>query len=111
MSTTAQHTPTLGHANRARGARCEVRRALASAELSLAGALGDPRASRMRVWDLLHAQYGWGEDRCWKALVEAGRILWPDAVDPPPLGAALLAGELRERERNALIQACKGRVR
>jgi hypothetical protein len=108
MNTSPQHMHALEGARQAKRDQAEVRRALASAELSLSAALVDQRARRMRIWDLLGAQYGWGPDRCWRALDLAGRILWPDAEHTPPLSAYLRVGELGERERNALLQACRG---
>jgi hypothetical protein len=109
VSSTAQHMAALEKANGVKAGRRELRRALAAAELSLPAALVDPRAQSMPIHLLLCAQYGWGPDRVWKALSLAGRLLWPDAIDPPPLASHTRVGALTERERLAIVQACGGR--
>jgi hypothetical protein len=98
----AQSMEALQHANRVRLGQVAVKRALKAAELSIEAALSDPRAQRMSVYDLLMAQWGWGDSRAYRLL---RGLHW----HRPPVVVSLhrRVGALSERERAAIVQACK----
>jgi hypothetical protein len=108
VTVSAQCMAALEKARVVKGEQVAIRRALRAAELSLPAALADPRAQRMTIDRVLQAQYGWGLERAWVTLQKAGRLLWPDALDPQPVPPGKLVGELTDRERAAIMQACGG---
>jgi hypothetical protein len=106
--TPPQHIQALEKASSVRREHFAIRSALRAAEMSLPAALADSRAQRMTIEHVLCAQDGWGFARSWKALLQAGRLLWPDAIGPSPVQPAKLVGDLTDRERQALLRACGG---
>jgi hypothetical protein len=102
--------PSLERANAVRFGQVAVRRAIGAHELSIGAALVDPRASSMRVFDLLMYQFGWGEDRTMRALRRVSELLWGPVETGPtclrPLAPHRLVESLSERERAAIVQAC-----
>jgi hypothetical protein len=94
----------LERANEVRLARPALRREVGDGVLSLADALLDPRAASMTVYDLLVCQHRCGPGRAGKALQGAAEELWQACEGP--FTATRLVGDLTERERAALVQAC-----
>jgi hypothetical protein len=72
MTALPQHMEELGNANRVRFQNSAVKREVAAGDLTVVQALGDERAARLRIVDLLVAQRRWGADRAVKLLVEVG---------------------------------------
>jgi hypothetical protein len=101
----AQSIEALARANRTRLGIAAVRAAVRAHELSIEAALLDPRARSMGVARLLIAQYGWGDDRVARALTSASSHLWESPPRLPFVHRAV--GSLTERERAAIVQACK----
>ncbi len=69
-----QHLKALALANEIRLAQAELKGEVRRGELSLADALEDPRAQRLRVEALLMAQWRWGVARARRALLRAGIV-------------------------------------
>jgi hypothetical protein len=99
-----QYMDALEQAGRVRLGQKAVLRSVADGETSIAEALADPRAEGIKVYRLLIHQHRWGRRRVRQALQEAGVLLWPAA--PVPVGEEERVGELTDRERAALVQAC-----
>lgn len=104
MTTREQSILHLERANEARQQQMVVLRAVRAGEMSIGDALADPRAEALRVYRLLIRQRRWGHDRVLRALAEAGALLWP--ARPVPLGEDRRVGQLTDRERAALVEAC-----
>jgi hypothetical protein len=102
--TREQRISNLEWANEARLQRMVVLRAVEAGRMSIRDALIDPRAEGIKVYKLLVRQCRWGPRRARQALQEAGALLWPAA--PVPIGEERRVGELTDRERAALIEAC-----
>jgi hypothetical protein len=86
----------LERATAVRAGIADVKRAVKAHELSIEAALMDPKAHGMSLCDLLIAQYGWGAERVWRAFRRAGK--------EPSLRRV---GDLTDRERAAIVRACK----
>jgi len=84
----------LGRANEIRVARSEVKRAIREGRLSIAQALDEECVASMTVEALLCSQRRWGPAR-------ALRVLRALGVSP-----TRCVGELTNRERRVLSQAC-----
>jgi hypothetical protein len=103
-----QNMVTLARANEVRCGMGSLLRAVRAHELSISAALVDPRAKSLTVYRLLMAQYGVGRSRVLAMLARAGRILWRDVTDDgPPVGETVLVGDLTDRQRDALVRACR----
>jgi hypothetical protein len=103
--TAQQRREAIARANTVRRSQYALKSAIRAHELSIPAALGDPRADALAVESLLLAQYGWGGWRAGKALRLAGQLLWGRGT--PPFPGARYVGSLSERERAAIVQACK----
>jgi hypothetical protein len=69
-----QHLRALEHANRVRLARAELKRRIATSELSAAEVVSDCpwEAASMEISDLLMSQRRWGRARCRRLLLSLG---------------------------------------
>lgn len=90
-----QHLLALARANEVRLARAELKRRIATRELTVAQIVLDvPReAKNMTVADLLASQHRWGRTRCRRFL---------QAI---PLSEAKTVGALTDRQRQAVAEA------
>lgn len=88
----AQHLRALAHANRVRLARAEMKRRIASGELTAAAVvLQNPRyAEGMEISELLMSQRRWGSTRCRRLLT------------PLKINENKQLGTLTERQRRML---------
>lgn len=99
--TGSQHMRALAKANGVRLDRAAVKRALFDRRITLAEALGDPSLQSMPVGDLLAAQWRWGATRTSQLLSRLTGPSWNVWVS-----WSRPVGQLTERERVAIIQAC-----
>lgn len=102
MSTTAQYMAALERANKVRLARSDVKHQLRDGSLSLEDALGHPAVQTMEIGLLLESQWGWGEIR----VVHLLGVL-RDSSPSTTLDPRRHVGALTDRERAAIVQACK----
>jgi hypothetical protein len=101
-SAPTQYMTALERANKVRLARSEVKRQLQDGSMSLDGALEHPAVQTMPVGFLLEAQRGWGPAKVRRML---GRLRF--YVPPVVVSELRRVGDLTERERAAIVQACK----
>ena len=96
-----QHLRALHHANRVRLARAELKRRVASQQVSAAEVVLDCpwEAASMEISDLLMSQRRWGESRCRRLLISVG------IPENKPIGT------LTERQRTALVSVLEARAR
>ena len=100
----SQRTDALAEANRIRFARADLKRDLRARRLTLAEALEHPDIASMPVGALLCAQHRWGRARAQKALGVAAAIVGQFR----PILEGKRIGDLTERQKRALVQACEG---
>lgn len=98
-----QALAALERANEVRLARCAVKRQLRGGTMSIEEALGHTAVQTMDVGFLLEAQRGWGPATVRRAL-NGLRYLVPPVI----VSELRKVGNLSERERAAIVQACKG---
>lgn len=93
-----QHLRALSRANEVRLARAELKRRVATGEVSASEVIMQApwEASSMAVSDLLMSQRRWGHQRCRKVL------------DQIPVSETKTVGSLTERQRNALAELLGG---
>ena len=96
-----QHLRALHRANEVRLARAELKRRVATGEVSASEVIMQApwEASSMAVSDLLMSQRRWGHQRCRKVLEHI------------PVSETKTVGSLTERQRNALAELLGGVVR
>ena len=95
-----QHLRALEHANRVRLGRADLKRRIASGELSAADVVISPpwHAYSMTVSSLLTSQKRWGRARCHRMLMSIG------VAENKPVGT------LTERQRTALAAALRSKT-
>jgi hypothetical protein len=98
-----QHAVALRHANSVRVGEHALLREVAAHDLSIPGALDDPRAAGIEIGVLLLRQHGWGPQRVSETLRAAGQLLWRHGESP--LRGNATVEELTPRMRNALLEA------
>lgn len=104
MSPTAQRQEALARANEIRFARADLKRELREGRLSLADALEDEATQKMTVFDLLRAQHRYGPERIRRKLTTAANLI--GSSRPVPEHKSI--GDLTDRQKRALVQACEG---
>jgi hypothetical protein len=89
-----QYMQALARANEVRLARAELKRSVASGEITVADVLLGQywEAENMTISDLLMSQRRWGHTRCRKLLMQV------------PVSENKTIGSMTERQRNALAQ-------
>lgn len=102
----AQYMTALGHANEVRLARSAVKHALRGGTMSVEGALEHSAVQTMPVGSLLEAQRDWGPARVRRTL---GGLRY--RVPPVIVSESRKVGDLTDRERAAIVQACKESTR
>jgi hypothetical protein len=100
--TPPQHMSALERANKVRLARSAVKHALRDGSMSVEEALVHPAVRTMTLGFLLQAQWGWGYARVRRML---GRLRF--YVPPVVVSELRSVGDLTDRERVAIVQACK----
>jgi hypothetical protein len=97
-----QYMPALERANKVRLARSEVKHQLRDRSMPLEQALEHPAVRTMAIGQLLESQQRWGRDRVRRVLA------WLRLCAPPVMVSELRnVGDLTDRERAAIVQACK----
>lgn len=99
MSVEPQHMQALKLANASRLDRARLKRGMRAGAVCLSDVLVEPCVARMTVYDLLICQRRYGRQRVLAVLKQAGGV--------KPIGEQRLVGSLTERERRALVDACK----
>lgn len=101
-----QALAALKRANEVRLARSAVKHQLRDGTMSLEDALDDPAVQTMEIGLLLEAQWGWGELRVVRLLGALRNSSPSTTLDP-----RRHVGALTDRERAAIVRACKESTR